>query len=64
MHNDAKEVNNLHKRVKELRDILKMHAQKTEDPKCMALCETSSEVMNGIETAFDHYLDKSESIWQ
>lgn len=64
MHDNSKEVNILHKQIKELRDALRIHANQTEDPKCMALCETSSEVLNGVESAFDHYLDKSEGIWQ
>ncbi len=54
----------LHKKVKELRDELKEHAQMVDDPKCAALCETSGEVLSGIEEAFDHYLQKSEKAWQ
>jgi hypothetical protein len=54
----------LHKRIKELRDDLGAHAEVTDDPKCAALCETSREVMAGLEKAFDHYLNKSEPAWQ
>ncbi len=54
----------LHKKVKELRDELKAHAQVVGDPKCAALCETSGEVLGGIEEAFDHFLQKSEKAWQ
>ncbi|HYK08760.1 MAG TPA: hypothetical protein VEW42_04660 [Candidatus Eisenbacteria bacterium] len=54
----------LHKRIKTLRDDLRAHGEKVEDPKCAALCETSAEVMGGLEEAFDHFLHKSEKAWQ
>lgn len=54
----------LHKKVKELRDELKEHASEATDPKCAALCETSGEVLGGLEEAFDHFLQKSEKAWQ
>ena len=50
--------------VKELRDDLGAHGAETSDPKCAALCETSHEVLAGLEKAFDHYLAKSEKAWQ
>ena len=60
---DAK-VEELHQKVKQLRDELKQHAAEVEDPKCAALCETAGEVVGGLETAFDHFLAKSEKAWQ
>ncbi len=57
-------VTELHMKVKSLRDELKDHAEITKDPKCAALCETSAEVVAGLESAFDHYLHKSERAWQ
>lgn len=54
----------LHKKVKTLRDELKSHAQEATDPKCAALCETAGEVLGGLEEAFDHFLQKSEKAWQ
>lgn len=54
----------LHTKVKELRDELKAHANEVNDPKCAALCETSGEVLGGVEEAFDHFLQKSEKAWQ
>lgn len=57
-------VEELHHKVRELRDELKAHAEVTDDPKCAALCETSGEVLGGVETAFDHYLQRSEKAWQ
>jgi len=53
-------VQEFHKRIKEIHDDLKAHAQVTDDPKCVALCETSGEVVGGLEQAFDHYINKSE----
>jgi len=53
-------VQEFHKRIKEIRDDLKAHEQVTDDPKCVALCETSGEVVGGLEQAFDHYINKSE----
>jgi hypothetical protein len=56
----------LHKKIKELRDELQTHAeeQSSKDPKCSALCETSGEVLGGLEKAFDHFLNKSEKAWE
>lgn len=54
----------LHAKIKELRDQLKEFAVKTDEPKCAALCETAGEVIGGLEEAFDHYLEKSETAWQ
>ena len=54
----------LHKKVKALRDELKAHGAEVDDPKCAALCETSREVLGGLEEAFDHFLQKSEKAWQ
>jgi len=54
----------LHHKIKMLRDELRQHGEQTGDPKCAALCETAAEVVGGLETAFDHYIDKSEKAWQ
>jgi len=57
-------VEELREKIQMLRDELKTHAEETDGPKCAALCETSAEVLGGIETAFGHYLEKSEKAWQ
>ena len=57
-------VQELHKKVKNLRDELKAHASTVEDPRCAAMCETSGEVLGGVELAFDHFLNKSEKAWR
>lgn len=57
-------VEDLHTKIRDLRDELKAHADEVDDPRCAALCETSAEVLGGLEEAFDHYLTKSEKAWQ
>jgi hypothetical protein len=61
-HDDRAE--ELHEKIRNLRDELKAHAEEVDNPKCAALCETSAEVMGGLETAFDHFLEKSEKAWE
>lgn len=61
---DDPKVEELHKKIRELRDELHAHAEDTADPKCAALCETSGEVLGGLEEAFDHFLSKSEKAWE
>ena len=58
------EVKALKEKIAELSGELREHGERTPDPKCAALCETSAEVLNGLETAFDHFLAKSEEAWQ
>lgn len=54
----------MHRKIKELRDELKTNSSEIEDLKAAALIETSAEVLGGLEEAFDHYLHKSESAWK
>jgi len=61
---DEEKVQELHRKVRELRDELRVHAAQTDDPKCAALCETGGEVVGGLEAAFDHFIAKSEKAWQ
>lgn len=57
-------VQEFHTQIHALRDALKSHAQEIDDPKCAALCETSGEVVGGLEEAFDHFINKTEKAWQ
>lgn len=57
-------VQDLCDKIGALRDEIKAHAEDVDEAKCAALCETSAEVMTGLETAFSHYLNKSEVAWQ
>lgn len=60
---DEEKVNELKEKLSQLKSELKVHASEVADPKCAALCETSSEAIGGLETAFQHYLDKEEKAW-
>lgn len=62
--NHEEKVQELRTKLMDLRDEIKAHAQEVDEPQCAALCETTSEVLTGLETAFGHYLDKSEAAWQ
>lgn len=57
-------VEELRAKISALRDELRTHAEKVGDPKCAALCETSAEVLSGLEVAFQHYMAKGEKAWQ
>lgn len=37
---------------------------KIDEPKAQALFETAAEVINGLDTAFKHYEEKSEEAWK
>lgn len=54
----------IHKKIREVRDMAKAHADEATDPKCAALCETSFEILAGLEKAYDDYFSKSEKAWQ
>lgn len=51
-------------RLRDLADHLRADIEKTDEPQAKALFETSAEVLNALEKAFDHYEKKSESAWQ
>jgi hypothetical protein len=61
---DNERVEELRGKIETLQTEIKDHANTVNDPKCAALCETSAEVLGGLETAFHHFLDKSEEAWQ
>lgn len=50
-----------------LRDVME-HARedigKVDDPKAQALYETTAEVLGGLVTAYQHYLERSEEAWR
>lgn len=50
-----------------LRDVMN-HARedvsKVDDPKAQALYETTAEVLGGLATAYQHYLEQSEEAWR
>lgn len=52
------EVEDLQAKIRQLRDELKIHGEEVDDPNCSVLCETSAEVLTGLDAAFGHYLNK------
>jgi hypothetical protein len=55
---------NVRKEFRELIEHLRGDVNKIEEPKAQALVETAAEVINGLETAFKHYEEKSEQAWK
>ena len=51
-------------RLHQFRQELQNDATAITDPKGQALCETASEVLLGLEKAFEHYENKSEPAWK
>jgi hypothetical protein len=54
---------NVRKEFRELIDHLRGDINKIDEPKAQALFETTAEVISGLDNAFKHYEDKSESAW-
>lgn len=46
----------IHKMLKEVREMAKSHREEATDPQCATLCDTTYQVLAGLEEAFDHYL--------
>jgi hypothetical protein len=55
---------NVRKEFRILIDHLRGDIEKIDDPKAQALFETAAEVISGLDTAFEHYEEKSESAWK
>jgi len=55
---------NVRKEFRTLIDHLRGDIEKIDDPKAQALFETAAEVISGLDTAFEHYKEKSESVWK
>ena len=55
---------NVRSELRELIDHLREDVGKVDEPKAQALFETTAEVLTGLETAFRHYEEKSESAWK
>ena len=55
---------NVRKEFRTLIDHLCDDIEKIDDPKAQALFETAAEVISGLDTAFEHYEEKSESAWK
>jgi len=55
---------NVRKEFRILVDHLRGDIEKIDDPKAQALFETAAEVISGLDTAFEHYEEKSERAWK
>ena len=55
---------NVRKEFRQLIDHLRGDISKIDEPKAQALFETTAEVIGGLDTAFKHYEEKSESAWK
>ena len=55
---------NVRKEFRILIDHLRGEFEKIDDRKAQALFETAAEVISGLDTAFEHYEEKSESFWK
>lgn len=62
--NPAAHTANVRKEFRILIDHLRGDIEKIDDPKAQALFETAAEVISGLDTAFEHYEEKSESAWK
>ncbi len=55
-------------KLKEMLNEVAGHARedvdKVDDPRAQALFETTAEVVDGLERAFEHFEKKSESAWR
>jgi hypothetical protein len=51
-------------KLQALIDHLRDDIDKVDDPRAEALFETSAEVLQGLQTAFQHYAEKSEAAWR
>ena len=55
---------NVRKECRQLIDHLRGDMNKIDEPKAQALFETTAEVISGLDTAFKHYEEKSETAWK
>lgn len=55
---------NIRAELQEIIDHLRRDVNRVDDPKAMALFETSAEVLTGLQTAFLHYEKGEEEAWR
>ena len=55
---------NVRKEFRILIDHLRGDIERIDNPKAQAVFETAAEVISGLDTAFEHYEEKSESAWK
>ena len=57
-------VSKVRAQFQELIQHLRRDVDMIEDPKAQALFETAAEVLGGLDTAFEHFEQRSESAWK
>ena len=55
---------NIRGKFRELVQHLRDDVKRVDEPKARALFETAAEVITGLDTAFQHYEEKSEQAWK
>lgn len=55
---------NIQRMLREVMDHAREDVSKVDDPKAQALYETTAEVLGGLATAYEHYLQRSEEAWR
>ena len=55
---------NVGRMMQDLIDHLREDIDKVDDPQAQALFETASEVLQGLQRAFEHFETKSEKAWR
>jgi hypothetical protein len=55
---------NIRGEFRELIQHLRDDVKRVDEPKARALFETAAEVLTGLDNAFKHYEEKSESAWK
>lgn len=55
---------NIQRMLREVMDHAREDVSKVDDPKAQALSETTAEVLGGLATAYEHYLQRSEEAWR
>ena len=62
--NPSDHVQNLARRLHELKDHCRDDVRKVNDPKAQALFETTAEVLGGLEKAMNDFREKNEPAWK
>jgi hypothetical protein len=55
---------NIRQKLHEIVVHLRRDTTVVDDPKAVALFETSAEVIEGLERAFDHFVEAAEPAWR
>ena len=62
--NLTQHVQHIEDKLDSLINLLRDDIEKIDDPHAEALFETSTEVLLGLKTAFEHFSERSEEAWR